>query len=115
VIVRTVTLDTAPRIPETVGFTAHRLHATDHVEVVHIDLAPGKSIVRHAAPVDSFFYVLSGAATVEVGAERVTLPAGALLASRARTPHKVWNHSPDPLRFLVVKTPKPLGPPQLFE
>lgn len=110
-----VTLKTAPRVPDTKGFDAHRLHATDHVEVIHIVLEPGASLPRHSVAVDAFFYVLEGTATVELDSGRVTLDTGALLPSAARSPHRIVNETAGPLRFLVVKTPKPAAPARMLE
>ncbi len=110
-----VTIQTAPRVPGTRGFDAHRLHATDHVEVIHIALEPGSSLPRHSVAVDSFFYVLEGTATVELESGRVTLETGALLASAANSPHRIVNETAGLLRFLVVKTPKPAAPARMLE
>ncbi len=105
-------VETAPRVPGTKGFEAHRLHVTDHVEVIHIALGPGQGLVRHAPPVDTLIYVVAGTATVEAGADKVVVPQGALLPNPARTMHRVVNESDSPLRFLVIKTPKPDRPPE---
>jgi len=110
-----VTIQTAPRVPNTKGFDAHRLHATDHAEVIHIALAPGANLPRHSVPVDAFFYVLEGTATVELDSGRVTLDTGTLMPSAARSPHKIVNEAAGLLRFLVVKTPKPAAPARILE
>lgn len=110
-----VTIQTAPRVPNTRGFDAHRLHDTDHVEVIHIALGPGASLPRHSVAVDAFFYVLEGTAMVELDSGRVTLDTGALLPSAARSPHRIVNETAGPLRFLVVKTPKPAAPARMLE
>ena len=95
-----------------VGLDAHRLHATDHVEIVHIALAPGQSLVRHASPVDTAFYIIEGDGAIESGSETAPVRAGELIPHPARTMHRMINNTAAPLRFLVIKTPKPTEPPE---
>ena len=105
----------APRVPSNVGLDARRLHVTDHVEVIQIALAPGVRLVRHAAPVDTFLYILEGTGAVETDSGRLPVSAGALVPNPAGTMHRVLNDSTVTLRFLVVKTPKPTSPPIMSE
>jgi quercetin dioxygenase-like cupin family protein len=107
--------ESAPHVPNNAGLDARRLHVTDHVEVIQISLGPGERLVRHAAPVDTFLYILEGAGAVETAAGRLPVSAGALVPNPARTMHRVINDSTGTLRFLVVKTPKPTSPPMMSE
>jgi mannose-6-phosphate isomerase-like protein (cupin superfamily) len=55
---------------------------------------------------DEAWYVLDGTLCVRLGDEVVTVsPGGAVLAPRG-TPHTYWNPSPEPLRYLLVMTPR---------
>jgi mannose-6-phosphate isomerase-like protein (cupin superfamily) len=55
---------------------------------------------------DEAWYVLEGTLCVRLGDEVVTVaPGGAALAPRG-TPHTYWNPSPEPLRYLLVMTPR---------
>lgn len=109
-----ITVAESPAVPNPHGLAARRLFASPHVEVIHISLPPGKALIRHAAPVDTLFYVIDGTATVESGSERVTAPTGTIVPNPARTMHRVMNETVAQLRFLVFKTPQPTEPP-VFE
>ena len=106
-----ITVAESPVVPNPHDLDAHRLFASPDVEVVHIHLPAGKSLVRHASPVDTLFYIIDGTATIESGSERVTAPAGTATANPARSMHRVLNETAAPLRFLVIKAPKPTEPP----
>jgi quercetin dioxygenase-like cupin family protein len=89
------------------GVTARKLHGTEHVQVVQIELAPGEGLKMHTTPVDVFFYGLEGDGIVEIGDESAELGADALVHSPAGIPHRLENRGDRPFRFLVVKTPAP--------
>jgi quercetin dioxygenase-like cupin family protein len=109
-----ITVAESPVVPNPHGLDAHRMFASPHVEVVHISLPAGKALVRHASPVDTLFYIIDGTATVESGSGRLTAPAGTITPNSAGTMHRVVNETAAQLRFLVIKTPQPAGPP-VFE
>ncbi len=109
-----ITPESAPAVPNNVGLDARRLHSTEHVEVVHISLAPGQSLQRHASPVDTAFLIVEGKGTIESGTDQVPVQAGELIPHPARQMHRVINNSAARLRFLVIKTPRPTEPP-IFE
>jgi quercetin dioxygenase-like cupin family protein len=110
--IRRITPQSAPAVPNNVGLDAHRLHATDNVEIIHIALAPGQSLQRHAAPVETAFFIVEGEGTLESGAEQSQVRAGELIPHPARTMHRIINNSTARLRFLVIKTPRPTEPPR---
>jgi mannose-6-phosphate isomerase-like protein (cupin superfamily) len=87
------------------GVTARKLHGTEHVQVVQIELAPREGLRTHTTPVDVFFYVLEGNGVLEIGDESVRVEADDLVHSPAGIPHRLENASDVPFRFLVVKTP----------
>lgn len=107
-----ITVAGSSPVPNSGRLDAHRLFSSPHVEVVHIHLPPNGRLPRHASPVDTLIYVISGSAAVESGSERAVAPAGSLIPSPAGTMHRVLNESSEPLRFLVIKTPKPDRPPE---
>lgn len=84
-----------------------RLFDTKDVEVVHITLQPGESLKRHITPVNVFFYVLEGKGMVEIGEETKVVGKDTLVESPANIIHCWYNQGSEPLRFLVVKTPRP--------
>ena len=79
--------------------------------MTRISLFQGK---KQKAPVDVFFYVISGTGVVEVGEERETVFADTVIDSPKGIPHCWYNESEEDLRVLVVKTPKPTTPTQLL-
>lgn len=84
-----------------------RLFDTKDVQVVHITLQPGESLKRHITPVNVFFYVLEGKGMVEIGEETKVVGKDTLIESPANILHCWYNQGSEPLRFLVVKTPRP--------
>jgi mannose-6-phosphate isomerase-like protein (cupin superfamily) len=113
--VKPITVSESPVVPNPNGLDAHRLYASPLVEVVHIHLPAGQSLARHASPVDTFFYIIAGTATVESDAGSVQAATGTLLPHPKETFHRVRNETGDRLEFLVVKTPSPDRPPRIVE
>jgi quercetin dioxygenase-like cupin family protein len=91
------------------GVSVRHLHDSPHVQVSQIVLTPGQELKRHVTPVDAFVYVLEGRGRVEVGEESAEAEAGALVDFPQQVPHAVRNEGTEVLRFLVVKTPKPVA------
>ena len=110
-----ITVAESPAVPNPHGLEAHRLFFSPHVEVIHISLPSGQALVRHAAPVDTLFYIIAGTATIESDAGNVQAAAGTLLPHPKETSHRVRNETGSRLEFLVVKTPKPDPPPRMAE
>ena len=93
--------------------TAHKvdvrsLYDKDTAQAVHILLKPGESLLPHITPVDVFFYILEGEATITVGEETASVGPDHLIESPADILHKVANNGDKVMRFLVVKAPRPL-------
>ncbi|MCK9357290.1 MAG: cupin domain-containing protein [Dehalococcoidia bacterium] len=91
-----------------------KLYDTEHAQVIHITLEPGESLKRHITPVDVFFYVLEGTGVVEIGEEKKTVGPDMLIDSPANIVHCWYNGSGAPLRFLVVKVPRPTSTTRLL-
>ena len=89
------------------GVDARKLHANDDVQVVHIHLKPGESLMKHTTAVNVFFYVLEGEGVIEIGDEKQTATKDWLIDSPKNIPHCLYNESNADFRVLVVKTPSP--------
>jgi mannose-6-phosphate isomerase-like protein (cupin superfamily) len=113
--VKPITVAESPVVPNPNGLDAHRLFASPDVEVVHISLPAGQALVRHAAPVDTLFYIITGTATIESDAGNLQAEAGTLVPHPREVFHRVKNETGNRLEFLVVKTPKPDRPPRMAE
>ena len=92
--------------------TAHKVDArnmynTSDMVITIITLQPGQSLKRHITPVDVAFYVLSGTGTVEIGEEKLEVSAETLVESPKDILHCWYNESAEPLRFMVIKAPRP--------
>ena len=107
-----ITVAESPVVPNPHGLDAHRLFASPLVEVVHISLPAGHALVRHASPVDTLFYIIDGTATIESDAGNLQAEAGTLVPHPRETFHRVRNETCNRLEFLVVKSPRPVGPPK---
>ncbi len=89
------------------GVDAKKLHENENVQVVHLELKPGDKIIKHAAPIDVFFFVLEGSGIVEIGDESAKVSTGTLIDSPKNIAHGWQNNSDKNLRILVTKTPMP--------
>ena len=103
--ISTVTL--APENPNPHKVDVRKLHDNEHAQAMHITLQPGEKLLRHITPVDVAFYVLSGKGIVEVGNEKQEVTADVLVESPKDIMHCWYNESSEPLRFRVIKAPKP--------
>jgi quercetin dioxygenase-like cupin family protein len=89
------------------GVDARNLYNTPDAMITVITLEPGQSLKRHITPVDVAFYVLDGTGVVEVGDEKLQVTKGTLVESPKDIVHCWYNESDSPLRFMIVKAPKP--------
>lgn len=92
--------------------TAHnvdvrQVYDTPDAVINVITLQPGQSLKRHITPVDVAFYVLSGKGVVEIGDEKREVGAETLVESPKDILHCWYNQSSEPLRFMVIKAPRP--------
>lgn len=86
---------------------ARNLYNTADAMITVITLEPGQSLKRHITPVDVAFYVLNGKGVVEIGEEKQEVAADTLVESPKEIMHCWYNESSEPLRFMVVKAPRP--------
>ena len=86
---------------------ARNLYNTPEAMITVITLQPGQSLKRHITPVDVAFYVLSGKGVVEIGDEKQDVAADTLVESPKDIVHCWYNKSDEPLRFMIVKAPRP--------
>lgn len=89
------------------GVDARKIHANENVQVVHILLKAGEGLIKHATPVDVFFYVLEGEGIVEIGDEKQFVSKDMLVDSPKNIPHCLYNGGSSDFRVMVVKTPMP--------
>ncbi len=89
------------------GVDARNIYNTADAMITVIALEPGQSLKRHITPVDVAFYVLEGTGIVEVGDEKLEVTKDTLIESPKDIVHCWYNKSISPLRFIVVKAPKP--------
>lgn len=86
---------------------ARNLYNTADAMITVITLQPGQSLKRHITPVDVAFYVMEGKGVVEIGDEKKEVAADTLIESPRDIVHCWYNESGEPLRFMVVKAPRP--------
>lgn len=103
----TKTLNETPIMETAHNVDARNLYNTEDAMVTVITLQPGQALKRHITPVDVAFYVLSGKGTIEIGEEKQEVGAETLVESPKDIVHCWYNESSEPLRFMVVKAPRP--------
>lgn len=84
-----------------------KLFESDNVSVLEIKLNHGQEVKKHTAPVETFFYVIEGQGVISVGDEEVHASPDMLVVSPQGMEHGIINEGDEPMRFLVVKAPKP--------
>ena len=89
------------------GVDARNLYNTENAVVTVITLEPGQSLKKHMTPVDVAFYVLEGIGVVEIGEEKQEVQKDTLIESPKDVLHCWYNESTEPLRFMVIKAPRP--------
>ena len=89
------------------GVDARNLYNTEEAMISIITLEAGQSLKPHITPVDVAFYVLEGTGIVEVGDEKIEVAKNTLIESPKDIMHCWYNESSSPLRFMVVKAPRP--------
>ena len=89
------------------GVDARNLYNTEEAMITVITLEPGQSLKRHITPVDVAFYVIEGTGVVEIGDEKMKVAKDTLIESPKDIVHCWYNESSDPLKFIIVKAPKP--------
>ena len=94
-------MDTAHKVD------ARNLYNKEEAMITVITLEPGQSLKRHITKVDVAFYVLEGTGIVEVGDEKVEIGKDTLVESPKDIVHCWYNESSSPLKFMIVKAPKP--------
>ncbi len=104
---KTITAAQIPVADNPHGVDVRHLYGIPPVMVSQITLQPGEVVKPHKAPVDAFFYVLEGTATIEIKGEIVQAGRDTLVPSAAGGLHSIRNESGSVVRFLVVKTPNP--------
>jgi len=100
-------LDQTPIMDNAHKVDARNLYKKEEAMITVITLLPGQSLKRHITPVDVAFYVLEGNGIVEIGDEKLGVSKDTLIESPKNILHCWYNESDKPLKFLVVKAPKP--------
>lgn len=72
-------------------------------------LKPGESLKPHKTPVDVFFFIVEGRATIHIGNESEVCEADTLIESPADIVHYISNDTNSLARILVVKAPRPFS------
>ena len=89
------------------GVETKKIYDHENALAVHIYFKPRERLRRHITPVDVMFYVLEGEGVVEIGDEKQTVGKDTVIHSPAKIVHCWYNDSNQPLRILVLKTPRP--------
>lgn len=89
------------------GMLGTKVYSQPEGELVHIEFQPKAHLKAHKTPVNVAFFVLEGTATLTIGEETKSFPAGTVIDSPKNIPHAVTNEGDSVMRILVIKMPKP--------
>lgn len=101
-----IKMESIPLTQNKRGVGARHLLERDGVKVTNLVLNPGDEVPEHTAPVDVFFYVVSGKGRITVGGETAEVQATDIVPCPANTPMAVKAVG-EKLVILNVKTPNP--------
>jgi len=104
---KTKRLNDTPIMENAHNVDARNLYNTTDAMITVITLKPGQSLKRHITPVDVAFYVLNGTGVIEIGDEKQKVTADTLVESPKDIMHCWYNESSEPLRFMIIKAPRP--------
>ena len=96
------------------GVDVRTLYDEPSAQVMHITLQPGESLKPHKTPVDAIFYVMDGEPTIHISNESIVQVKDTLIESPANVLHYISNESSEPVRILVIKSPRPENKPKLL-
>jgi mannose-6-phosphate isomerase-like protein (cupin superfamily) len=92
------------------GCDGWRLVDQAGLSVIHERMPPGAAEARHYhQAARQFFFVLVGAATMELNGERLTLRAQQGIEIAPGAPHQISNDSDADVEFLVISQPTTRG------
>ncbi|MCB5262575.1 MAG: cupin domain-containing protein [Candidatus Cloacimonetes bacterium] len=89
------------------GMIGTKIYVQPEGEIVHLEFEPKAHLKAHKTPVNVAFFVLEGTATLTIGEESQSFPAGTIIDSPKDIPHAVTNEGDALMRILVIKMPKP--------
>lgn len=96
-----------PPILNAMGMVGTKVYSQPEGEIVHLEFQPKAHLKAHKTPVNVAFFVLEGTATLTIGDESKSFPAGTTIDSPKDIPHAVTNEGKSLMRILVIKMPKP--------
>jgi mannose-6-phosphate isomerase-like protein (cupin superfamily) len=105
--------DTAePEMPFAERLVGGQIGAGGLVIAEWTDAGGGRQPPLYVAPLhvhhddDEAWYVLEGSLGVRLGDREVEILAGGAVIAPGGTPHTYWNPRPEPVRYLLVMTPR---------
>jgi quercetin dioxygenase-like cupin family protein len=90
-------------VPPADGILSRTLFASDRLKVVGFGFASGEELSEHTAAFPAILHVLSGEATLTLGADRHEATAGAWVHMPAKLPHSVKAQTPVTMLLLLLK------------
>jgi quercetin dioxygenase-like cupin family protein len=85
------------------------MYNKESAQAILLTLKSGESLKPHKTPVDVFFFIIEGQATVCIGDESEVCEVDTLIESPANIIHFISNNSDKLVKILVVKAPSPLS------
>ena len=77
-----------------------------HQSLAEATVPPGAETAEHYHPrAEELYYFVGGKGRMRLGEEEAEVAAGDCVVIPPRTPHKLWNHGPQPLVLLCCCAP----------
>ena len=87
----------------TPGILGRRLLENDRLELVHLQIDPGKSLETHKLPTRVIFFVICGVGIITIEGESKHVAAGTCIECEENLKRSWKNSGPDGLKILVIK------------
>lgn len=85
------------------GVTGRKLTAGQNIEIIHMTLEKGASLLPHQTPFDAEFYAGKGNAVFIIAGKEINAPEGSLIECPGSIEHGIRNDSDENITVLVIK------------
>lgn len=100
-MLKLTSLSNAPRVP--FGFEGRKLHCSNKIEVIHINLKPGEATPVLMGDFDVLVWVGKGQALVETRSIKAHVESGTLVELKRDVDRSIANDSNSPSELLIIK------------
>ena len=99
-----LSLDASGQTPDSI--LSRTLYGDDSLKAVLFEFAVGQELSEHTASMPAIIFIVSGEATLTLGADTHEVKAGAWIQMQSKLPHSILAHTPVVMLLLMLKGAK---------